>query len=123
MFLSSHVKTSFTTFCLCNFSFVLVTIVLLGMGVNVINGDKITKIGLEIPTDVYQERANAYETAREVANFGLTGIMCPRSEAKRAPLSLILDLGDGENALTKKGLERLKEAEAIFTGQAEWKDR
>ncbi|GMH67833.1 hypothetical protein TL16_g04782 [Triparma laevis f. inornata] len=122
-FLTAHPEASCCCFLFCNlFSLILVAILQLGLGVNVINGDKITKIGLEIPDDIHQMRANAYEAARQEADFGLSGVMCKRSEAKRAPLSLILDLGS-TNALTQTGLARLANAEDNFISQTEWKDR
>ncbi|GMH91461.1 hypothetical protein TrVE_jg11541 [Triparma verrucosa] len=122
-FLTAHPEASCCCFLFCNlFSILLVLILQVGLGVNVINGDKITKIGLEIPDDIHQMRTNAYEAARQEADFGLSGIMCKRSEAKRAPLSLILDLGSA-NALTQDGLARLAAAEDNFIGQSEWQDR
>ena len=82
-FLTAHPAPSCLGFTFCTLLPILLVLILqVGLGVNVINGDKITKIGLEIPDDVHQQRANAYETARQEADFGLSGVMCPRSEAK-----------------------------------------
>ena len=123
-FLTAHPGPSCLGFTFCTLlPIFLVLILQVGLGVNVINGDKITKIGLEIPDDVHQARVNAYETARQEADFGLSGVMCPRSEAKRAPLSLILDLGEGGNALTRSGLQRLADAEDVFMSDAGWGGR
>lgn len=48
---------------------------------------------------------------------------CPRSEAFRAPLSLIKDLGAGKNTLTKAHLSDLRELENRFMDEDEWPDR
>ena len=69
------------------------------------------------------QNANAYETARIEADFGLSGVKCPRQEAFRAPTSLIHNAGAGNNALTKASMTRLKALENKFMDDNEWPDR
>jgi len=122
--LATNPICSFLLFFTINLSTILISIFLQLNGVSVINGDKITQIGLEIPEDNYQMRANAYEAAKLEADFGLSGIKCPRSEVSRATLQMILETTDGEgNLLTQANLAKLEEMEDFFVASSDYKEK
>jgi len=122
MWLATNPAFSFLLFFSINFGLILTSILLQGSGVSVISMDKITQIGLDIPDDVYQMRANAYEAAKDEADFGLSGIKCPREEMQRAPLQMILE-SSSSSILSKEGLTELQKLEDFFIKTAEWKEK
>ncbi|KAJ8605174.1 hypothetical protein CTAYLR_000376 [Chrysophaeum taylorii] len=110
-----------------NFMWLLLTVALAVGGLDPINDDHVGEVGLYIPEDEYQQRANAYEVAKDKADMALTVAKCAREDAAD-PITLIAMKGrfDREkrgNALTKSGLETLRERENRILDEAGWKDR
>ena len=96
-------------------------------GLNPINDDNIGEVGLNIPTGEYQQRKNAYETAKEEADASLSPGKCPREDVAD-PIEFILmkgrfDRPNRGNALSKKGLQTLRNRELQVTEESGWEYR
>ncbi|KAH8062050.1 hypothetical protein JL721_8770 [Aureococcus anophagefferens] len=84
-------------------------------------------VGIVIPTDEYQARSNAFERAEDEADFTRAGGKCARQDNAN-PIALTVLKGSFEdetkgNALTKKGLDTLRERERQITEAEGWGDR
>ena len=75
--------------CGVNALFIIVTLVLGGLGLQPMSTDKLGEVGLTLIEDRYQRRANAYAKGALEANFDLVTARCPRSVAAD-PIILIL---------------------------------
>lgn len=117
-------------FCLLlaiNACFLLLTIALAVRGLDPINLDNLGEVGIVIPTDEYQARSNAFERAEDEADFTRAGGKCARQDNAN-PIALTVLKGSFEdetkgNALTKKGLDTLRERERQITEAEGWGDR
>ena len=110
-----------------NLMFLLLTIALGVRGLDPINSDNLGEVGIIIPTDEYQARSNAFERAEDEADFTRAGGKCARQDNAN-PIALTVLKGSFEdetkgNALTKKGLETLRERERQITEAEGWGDR
>ncbi|KAJ8602620.1 hypothetical protein CTAYLR_010198 [Chrysophaeum taylorii] len=124
--------TTFRTVSFCvlfciNLFWLLFTVALALGGLDPINDDHIGEVGLFVPDDPYQQRANAYEVAKDEADMALTVAKCAREDAAD-PITLIVMKGRFErdsrgNALTKSGLETLRAREQRILSENGWKDR
>lgn len=113
-------------FCINLLWFVL-TVAFAFSGLNPINDDNIGDVGLVIPEDTYQRRANAYEVAKDEADLTLAAAKCAREDASN-PIEMIAMKGRFEkegngNALTKSSLEELRDHENHIMSEDGWKDR
>ena len=88
-FATTHRIGSCCGLCGVNALFIIVTLVLGGLGLQPMSTDKLGEVGLTLIEDRYQRRANAYAKGALEANFDLVTARCPRSVAAD-PIILIL---------------------------------
>ncbi|KAH8061427.1 hypothetical protein JL722_4046 [Aureococcus anophagefferens] len=125
-FATTHRIGSCCGLCGVNALFIIVTLVLGGLGLQPMSTDKLGEVGLTLIEDRYQRRANAYAKGALEASFDLVTARCPRSIAAD-PIILILMKGsfddEGGNALTTEGLSELRKREERITSHAGWGER
>mmetsp|Transcript_13990 Transcript_13990/g.17448 ORF Transcript_13990/g.17448 Transcript_13990/m.17448 type:complete len:1123 (+) Transcript_13990:72-3440(+) len=124
---TTYRQLSFCIFFILNLLWLLLTIALALGGYSPINDEHIGEVGLEIPDDPYQQRANAYQRARDAADYSLTPAKCKRESAANR-IELIVMKGRFEkenngNALSKEGLELLQEREQYILQKSGWENR
>ena len=126
-FATTFRRLSFCVLFWTNLLWLLLTIALALGGFDPINDDNLGEVGLAIPDEEYQMRANGYQQAKDEADLTLTVGKCAREDPVD-PITLILMKGrfDRENrgnALSKSGLETLRSRENRVLSEDGWEAR
>ncbi|KAJ8603469.1 hypothetical protein CTAYLR_005101 [Chrysophaeum taylorii] len=126
-FAVTYRRTSCCCLGLLNLCWLILTLALAYGGYSPINDANLGEVGLYILDGEYQQRANAYETAKDEADASLNPGKCQR-EDPADPIELTIMKGRFQkknrgNALSKSGLEKLRSRENKITNEAGWEHR
>eukprot|EP00635_Sarcinochrysidales_sp_CCMP3193_P013385 CAMPEP_0118918014 /NCGR_PEP_ID=MMETSP1166-20130328/17657_1 /TAXON_ID=1104430 /ORGANISM="Chrysoreinhardia sp, Strain CCMP3193" /LENGTH=1280 /DNA_ID=CAMNT_0006858253 /DNA_START=19 /DNA_END=3861 /DNA_ORIENTATION=- len=126
-FATTFRRLSFCVLFATNLLWLLLTIAFALGGLDPINDRNIGEVGLNMPEDEYQLRANAYQQAKDEADLTLTVGKCLREDPVD-PIQLFLMKGSFArrsrgNALSKGGLETLRSRENKILAESGWESR